>query len=531
MKHTRRDFIKQLGIGTIAISVPTLFSSCGPRTRPPNILFIMSDDHAEQAISCYGSKLIDTPNIDRIANEGVRFNNSFVTNSICGPSRATMLTGKYSHLHGLRDNRDQFDDSQMTFPKLLQEAGYQTGIVGKWHLKTDPTGFDNWKILKGQGQYYNPNFIEQGESRQYTGYATNLITDFAIDTLNDRDPDKPFCLLVHHKAPHRNWMPDIKHLNEFKDVELPLPETLFDDYETRQATAGQADMRIDDMYLSFDLKLHKEAYGLETGTGGNKNWAMNVESTWENTYNGLNEEQKKAWDAHYSKINREFKEAGLTGKELTKWKYQQYLKDYLRCVLSIDENIGRLLDYLDQHDLAEDTIVIYTSDQGFYLGEHGWYDKRFMYEESLGMPLVMRYPREISRDQVLDELVMNLDFAPTFLDYAGIPVPREIQGESYRSLIGVNKPDDWRTSIYYHYYEYPHGWHGVKRHYGVRTDRYKLIHFYNDVDLWELYDLQEDPNELNNVYDQSEYQAVRERLHKELKELQEKYQDTNIDYS
>ena len=475
MSQSRRDFLKTFGLGTLAFAVPALFQGCAAR-RKPNIIFIMSDDHAGAAISCFGSKLIQTPGIDRIAEEGIKFENSFVTNSICAPSRAAMLTGKYSSMNGLRDNRDKFDGSQMTFPKLLQKAGYQTMIAGKWHLKTEPAGFDKWKILIGQGEYYNPRIIENGEQQNYTGYTTDLITDFAIDFMDEREEDKPFCLLVHHKAPHRNWMPNIKHLAEYKDTKLPLPETFYDDYKTRSETAGTADMRIDDMYLSFDFKLHKESYDEETGTGGNKNWAKNVEKTWQNTYKKFTDEQKMAWDKHYDQLNKEFKEAELSGKDLSEWKYQQYLKDYLRCIISVDENTRRLLDYLDENKLSRDTIVIYTSDQGFYLGEHGWYDKRFMYEESFRMPLVMRYPREIDAGQVTEELVMNIDFAPTFLDYAGVQIPEEIQGESLRRLVsgGVQ---DWRKSVYYHYYEYPHGWHKVKKHYGVRTVRYKLIHF------------------------------------------------------
>ncbi len=527
MPQTRREFIKQVGIGTAALTIPALYTSCG-KPRRPNILFIMSDDHAEQAISCYGSKLIDTPNIDRIAQMGIRFNNSFVTNSICGPSRATMLTGKYSHKNGLRDNRDEFDGSQMTFPKLLRGAGYQTGIIGKWHLKTDPTGFDVYKILKGQGVYYNPSFNVNGEWTDFTGYTTDVITDLALDVLDNRDTEKPFCLLVHHKAPHRNWMPDTKHLNEFQD-DLPLPTTFYDDYKTREQTAGAADMRINDMYLSFDMKLNPGYYDHETGTGGKISWAKTVEESWSNTLNHLTPEQRAAWDAHYDKINADFKAAQRQGRDLLEWKYQQYIKDYLRCILSVDENIGRVLDYFDQHDLTRDTIVIYTSDQGFYLGEHGWYDKRFMYEESLGMPLVMAYPREIPAGQILDQLVMNLDFAPTFLDYANVPIPPEIQGVSFRSIVGKRKSNDWRSAVYYHYYEYPHGWHNVKRHYGIRTDRYKLIHFYNNLDIWELYDLQADPAELNNVYGQETYRKIQADLHRQLEQLREEYEDTVLE--
>ncbi|MEA3287776.1 MAG: sulfatase [Candidatus Marinimicrobia bacterium] len=523
MKTTRREFIKTVGLGTTVLAVPGLMTlGCLKKTRP-NILFIMSDDHAERAISCYGSDLIQTPGIDRIATEGIRFEKSFVTNSICGPSRATLLTGKYAHLNGFKDHRDTFDGSQVTFPKLLQEVGYQTAIVGKWHLKSDPTGFNTWNILKGQGQYYNPTFIEEGTEHKYVGYTTDLITDKAIQTLDNLDKDKPFCMLVHHKAPHRNWMPNLKHLEALTDEELPLPETFYDDYAGRQA-AGDADMRIDDMYLSFDLKLQQGYYDHETGTGGKASYAKTVVKTWENTYNRLTDEQKTAWDAHYNKLNEEFKALNLEGDELLQWKYQNYLKDYLRCILSVDENVGRLLNYLDQQGLTENTIVVYTSDQGFYLGEHGWYDKRFMYEESLGMPLVMRYPQEIQAGQVSQDLVMNLDFASTFLDFAGVTIPAEMQGASLRSIVKGQTTDDWRQTIYYHYYENERGWHNVRGHYGIRTERYKLIYFFRDNN-WELFDLEQDPNEINNVYADPAYADVLLEMQQELKETRLLYGD------
>ena len=525
--YTRRKFIQTAGIGAAGFALPLLFPSCRSQRKRPNILFIMSDDHAEQAISCYSKKLINTPNIDRIAQEGILFKNSFVTNSICAPSRATLLTGKYSHKNRLRDNRDEFDGSQMTFPKLLQKAGYDTYIVGKWHLKTTPTGFEDWQVLIGQGEYYNPLFLENGKEKQYTGYATDIITNKALEILEQRDRNRPFCLLVHHKAPHRNWMPNTKHLNAFKDTELPLPEAFYDDY-TKRPAAAKADMRIDDMYLSHDLKLKKGFYQQETGTGGNAQFAPNAAETWQRMYERLTEEQRKAWDAHYNLVNEKFKNANLTGKDLTEWKYQQYIKDYLRCILSIDENVGRLLDYLDRANLTDNTIVIYTSDQGFYLGEHGWYDKRFMYEESLSMPLVMRYPEEISAGQVCEDIVLNLDFAPTFLDFAGVDIPKDMQGASFRSLTRGKTPDAWRTAMYYHYYEYPHGWHDVSRHYGIRTQRYKLIHFYFDIDNWELYDLVKDPHEINNVYENPAYQDIVHELKRELKKLQQKYGDVDV---
>jgi len=493
-----------------------------PPTPRPHILFVMSDDHAEQAISAYGGELIQTPHIDRLAREGIRFENSFVTNSICAPSRAVLLTGKYSHLNRLRDNRDEFDGTQLTFPKLLQRAGYQTAVVGKWHLKTDPTGFDHWKILVGQGDYYSPVFVDNGERAQHEGYVTDLITDFALDFLEQRDRSKPFCLLYHHKAPHRNWMPDVKHLDMYAGRDLPLPETFHDDYAGRPAAAAQ-DMRVADMFLSLDMKLHEEFYGEETGSGGNARY--DPTQSWKRSYGLMTAEQRAAWDAHYGPINEAFRRARPEGEALAEWKYQRYIKDYLRCVASVDQNLGRVLDYLDQNGLTESTIVIYTSDQGFYLGEHGWYDKRFMYEESLSMPLVMRYPAGIAPGVVSDALALNLDFAPTILDYAGLDVPEEMQGRSLRALADGGRPPEWRRAVYYHYYEFPHGWHDVRPHYGVRTERHKLIRFYGDMDVWELYDLEQDPHELNNVHGTEAYRGVREELHRQLETLQRELGD------
>ncbi|KAA3661136.1 MAG: DUF4976 domain-containing protein [Calditrichaeota bacterium] len=487
----------------------------------PNILFIMSDDHARQAISSYDSTLIRTPNLDRLAQEGMRFTNSFVTNSICSPSRAVLLTGKYSHKNGLRDNRDTFDGSQQTMPKRMRAAGYQTAIIGKWHLKSEPTGFDTWDVLKGQGQYYNPLFLNPDGKRQIEGYATDIITDLAIETLENRNKSKPFLLLVHHKAPHRNWVPNLKHLDKFKDTQFPLPPTFFDDYKNR-AAAAQADMRIDDMFLYSDFKLQDEDFAVETGSGGKGSAVPRLKLNYRAE---LNDEQRKIWDAHYDQMRAEFREAKLTGKDLLEWKYQRYMRDYLRCILSVDENVGRLLDYLDANGMAENTLVVYTSDQGFYLGEHGWYDKRFMYEESLSMPLLIRYPREIKAGQVSHDIVLNLDFAATFLDFAGAAIPDDMQGESFRAILQGKTPINWRSSMYYHYYEYPHGWHMVKRHYGVRTKQYKLIHFYNDIDTWELYDLRTDPIEINNLIGDPDYAGVIDALKVELQRLQGKYED------
>jgi len=496
--------------------------AAAPASAPPNILFIMADDHAAQAISAYGSRLIETPHIDRIAREGARFDRAFVTNSICAPSRAVMLTGKYSHKNGLRDNRDEFDGGQVTFPKLLQKAGYQTAMIGKWHLKTDPTGFDYWKILIDQGEYYRPVFVENGKQVEEPGYVTDLITKSVLDFLDQRDRSRPFAVLYHHKAPHRNWMPSPKHLDLYSGRDLPLPETFWDDYAGRPAAAA-ADMRVADMYLSQDMKLQEDVYGEETGTGGQAGYPAG--ESWKRSYARMSAEERAAWDAHYGPIGEEFRKNRPTGRALAEWKYQRYIKDYLACIASVDENVGRVLDYLDENGLAENTLVVYTSDQGFYLGEHGWYDKRLMYEESLSTPLLVRDPRAARRGRVSNDLVLNLDFAPTFLDYAGVDVPTDMQGRSLRALLEGQAPDDWRTSLYYRYYEFPHGWHDVRPHYGVRTRRHKLIRFGGDMDVWELFDLEKDPHERRNLYTDPTYAGVRQELHDRLDALRRELGD------
>jgi arylsulfatase A-like enzyme len=459
----------------------------------------MSDDHDSHAISCYGSKVNQTPNIDRIAKDGMRFEHCFCTNSICAPSRAVILTGKYSHLNGLIDNSVKFDGSQQTGPKLLQQAGYETAIVGKWHLQTDPTGFDYWNILPGQGVYYNPPMIEMGVRKKNPGYVTEIITDHALRWLKGRKGDKPFYLMLHHKAPHREWEPAPQYLSLYDDKDIPEPATLFDDYTGRGRAAHEQDMTIAKTMTNRDVKL--------------------VPPT------GLTPEQKAKWDAAYDPKIKAFKEANPQGKDLVRWKYRRYMQDYLACIASVDDSIGRVLAYLDESGLAGDTIIIYASDQGFYLGEHGWFDKRFMYEESLQMPLLVRYPKEIKAGSVNKDIVMNLDFAETFLDYAGAHVPEDMQGVSLRPLLQGKTPSDWRKSMYYHYYEFP-AVHSVKRHYGVRTERYKLIHFYNDIDEWELYDLKSDPDEMRSVYNDPAYADVVKDLTAELKRLRTKYKDT-----
>ena len=510
---TRRGFLRALGAGAAAVTLPSLLSSCAkPASKRPNILFILSDDHASQAISAYGGGLNATPQIDRLAKEGVRFDHCFSTNAICAPSRASILTGTYSHVHGVIDNAMAFDGSQPTFPKLLQGAGYETALFGKWHLKSDPTGFDLWDILPGQGQYYNPDFIRNGQRRRVEGYVTDILTDLCLNWLDGRpDPNRPFCLLLHHKAPHRNWMPALRHLDLFEDVDIPIPETLDDDYATRSEAAREQDLSIEKTLMpGYDLKADprdaEDASWLRAGL------------------DRMSPAQRAAWDKAYGPRNAAARKAGLTGEALRRWRYQRYIKDYLRCIAAVDESVGRVLDHLDERGLAENTVVIYASDQGFFLGEHGWFDKRFMYEESLRMPLLVRYPAEVAPGRAESHLAANVDLAPTLLDYAGVRAPVRMQGRSLRPLLRGKTPYDWRQGVYYHYFEYP-GVHSVKRHYGLRTARYKLIHFYHDIDAWELYDLQNDPYELNNLAGVMAYAGLLKKLKRELRRLQKVYGD------
>ena len=481
-----------------------------------NIVFIMSDDHSYQTISAYDHRFIETPNIDWIANNGVRFTNSFVANSLSGPSRACMLTGKHSHANGFTDNTTTFDGSQQTFPKLLQKAGYQTAIIGKWHLVSEPTGFNYWDILVGQGDYYNPRFICNGEKLQREGYATNIITDLALDWMsNKRDKAKPFCLLIHNKAPHRTWMPDSCDLDLYSDKTYPLPDNFYDDYKGRIPASKQEMSIIKDMDLVYDLKMADKENEIHTANKG-------LEEGGRAMYNRLNPDQKRAWDKHYDPIIRKFKEDKLSGKALAEWKYQQYMHDYLRVIHSVDRNVGRVIQYLKENGLLENTLIVYTSDQGFYMGEHGWFDKRFMYEESFRTPLVARLPGGKKGD--VPQLVQNIDYAPTFLELCGVKVPADIQGKSFLPLLKGQKPANWRKSLYYHFYEYP-AEHAVRRHYGVRTQQYTLIHFYNDIDCWELYDLKKDPKEMHNIYNDPKMQPVIKNLKKELLKLQIQYND------
>ena len=472
-------------------------------SQRPNILFIFSDDLTCQAISAYGEKrrLLDTPNMDRIAREGMRFDRCLVTNSICGPSRATILTGKYSHLNGFYNNTNsQFDGSQQTFPKLLQKAGYTTAILGKWHLVTDPTGFDYWHILPGQGVYYNPPMIDNGDRVKHNGYTTDVITDLTIEWLKNRDKSKPFMLMTQHKAPHREWSPALRHLGWDNDRKYPEPETLFDDYAGRSKAVSDHDMGLDRTFTDVDAKFVATP--------------------------SLNDEQLKKWNAYYEPRNNAFREAKLSGKDLVRWRYNRYMHDYLGCVKAVDESVGRLLDYLDQEGIADNTVVICSSDQGFYLGEHGWFDKRWIFEESLRTPLLVRWPSVTKPGSVNNNIVSNLDFAETFLDIAGVPIPPDMQGRSLVPLFQGETPTDWRKSFYYHYYEYPAS-HRVRPHYGVVTDRFKLVHYYKpDVDDWELLDREKDPLEVKNFYDDPAYAETVKELHAELERLRREFQDT-----
>lgn len=482
----------------------------------PNIVFIMSDDHAYQAISAYGYGLNNTPNIDRIGKEGAIFNRFFVTNSICAPSRAVMLTGKHSHINGKVDNISPFNWDQDNFAKSLQSAGYQTALIGKIHLDGLPQGFDYSNVLPGQGQYYAPDFIENGVKKTIPGYITQVTTDLALNWLKEkRDDSKPFLLLYHQKAPHRTWMPEEKYLGLFDSVKIDAPANFFDDYEGREAAKTQEMSILEDMDLVYDLKLLDKEEELRT----------HYRKYFQKQYDRMTPEQKAVWDAYYDPIIEEFKSMDLEAEELALWKYGRYIRDYLSTVQSVDDGVGQVLDYLKENDLEENTIVVYTSDQGFYLGEHGWFDKRFMYEESFRTPLLVKYPKEIKPGTEINGLVQNLDFAPTFLDYAGLDISKDIQGESFRKLVN-GEASEWRDAVYYTYYEYP-GEHRVKRHYGIRTDRYKLIHFYYDIDDWELYDLQKDPYEMNNIYNDPEYSSIQQELHENLKELRAKYGDSD----
>lgn len=479
-----------------------------------NVILIESDDHAYQMMSCYGG-LMKTPGIDRIAEGGVRFDNSFVANSISGPSRACTITGKHSHKNGyLQNENSRFEGDRQTFPKLLHTAGYQTAVIGKWHLESLPQGFDHWEIFPGQGDYYNSKMITApNDTIQEKGYATELVTDKSIKWLKeDRDPKRPFFLWIEHKAVHRDWLPRLEDLERFEDVTFPVPDTFFDDYAGRPA-AEHCEMRIGrDMDIAYDVKVEQE----QPETMLARYYTALV--------NRLSPEGQKKYRAFYDMIIKDYYSLDRSEKEEALWKYQRYMRDYAKVVYAMDEGIGKVMDYLEQEGLLDSTIVIYTSDQGFYMGEHGWFDKRFMYEESFRTPLVMHLPKELRAHGVVDELVQNIDLAPTILDAMGVDIPDDIQGRSLMPLLRGAKELPGRDALYYHFYEYP-AEHMAMRHYGVRTDRYKLIHFYNKDDFWELYDLEKDPHELNNVANDPAYREVRKEMERILLREQERYDD------
>ena len=494
LKPSRRQAIQTLG-GSAAAFITRCGSGPGEKHPRPNILFVMTDDQQHSQMSCAGHPILQTPAMDRLAAEGTRFSNAYCTNSLCAPSRASILTGCYSHVHGIRGNSEkadaveELDPTLPTFPELLQEAGYRTAVVGKWHLRQEPKGFDEWKILPGQGVYIDPEFIINGETKKQSGYATDVTTDFALDFLRRQQGSDPFCLIYQHKAPHRPFTPAPRHAKLFDDTEWPHPETYDDDYATRRVAKEAEDMR-------FERSLAGDYEDLPPN---------------------------------------------LSPAAQREWIFQRFVKDHHRAVYGVDENLGMVLDYLDSSGLAEDTLVIYTTDNGYFLGEHGWYDKRFMYEPSLRIPMLARYPRLGKAGIVSERPVLNIDIAPTILDFAGIPQPEHMQGTSLRPLLEGNPPDEWRTSILYSYYE--NSWafremardqmtdpsfqfwtaHRVGPNRGVRTDRYKLIEYYGEGDYWELFDLEEDPHELRNLYAEPGMADLTAELKSDLLRQREQY--------
>lgn len=505
-------------INKIIYSLPLFLiqSAYSKEGKPMNIIFIMSDDHAMQAISAYGnpvSKLAPTPNIDKIAHDGAIFNNNYCCNSISGPSRAAIITGKHSHKNGFMKNWAKgFDNTQQTLPKILQKNGYQTAIIGKWHLVSKPTGFDYWIVLNDQGEYNNPDFITEEDTVQYKGYVTDIITDITKKWLDSRDKNKPFFLMMHHKAVHRNWVPAEKYYHLYENIKFPLPENYYDDYTGRIAASKQKMNIYRDMYEGHDLKMV---------TGANSDTLLY--DPWLQAFmNRMTPDEKNRFFEAYRKRNNDFYASPKNEKEIAEWKYQRYLQDYLAVVKSVDDSVGEILEYLKENGLDENTLVVYTSDQGFYLGEHGWFDKRFMYEESMVMPMVMSCPSIISPGTKINQLTQNIDFAPTFLDLCGIEIPADMQGISFKPLLEGKKVKNWRKYLYYHYYEFP-GFHSVRAHYGIKGKRYKLIHFYKDNN-WELYDLKTDPHEMNNIFGKPGTEKITCKLKAELKKLQQTYQ-------
>jgi arylsulfatase A-like enzyme len=502
------DLVRRSAL-TLALAVAPLArfaraADTQPATRP-NILFIFSDDHAYQAISAYGHNLNQTPNLDRIATEGMRFDRCLTTNALCGPSRATVITGKYSHLNGFYSNEfNTFDGSQVTMPKLLHNAGYATAMIGKWHLVSAPTGFDYWEILVGQGQYYNPPLITNGKREVHHGYVADIITDASLNWLkNQRDPSKPFLLMCQNKSPHRNWEPSLQNLMLYDNVTFPEPPTLFDSYAGRGKAEHVQQMEIGKIMNDNDLKLSEP--------------------------HDLDPEQRKVWDAYYKPRNEAFRAKNLQGEDLVRWKYQRYMHDYMATVASVDQSVGKILDYLKESGLDKNTIVIYSSDQGFFLGEHGWFDKRWIFEESMRTPLMVRWPGVTTPGSVNKDIVSNLDFAETFLDVAGLSVPPEMQGRSLVPLLHGEHPADWRKAFYYHYYEHP-AEHNVARQYGIATDRYKLVHFYEpEFAYWELFDLQTDPLELKSVFNDPAYADTQKDLEHQLTDLRTQLKEPEED--
>ena len=496
--------------------------------QKPNIVFIFSDDHAPHAIGAYNGWLKSvnpTPRIDELAKQGMLFEKSFCTNSICGPSRAVIMTGKHSHKNGFMNNGNTFNWNQQTFPKILRKAGYTTALYGKSHLKGNPKGFDDWKVLPGQGDYYNPDLITPKGRVRIDGHCTDVVTDLAVEWLKTgRDKTKPFMLMVQHKAPHRNWMPALRHLPLYDDIKIPEPTTLFDKWEDNAPPARHQELEIDrHMDINYDLFLD-----LTADYEGTPSQKRQDRSAWRNMKK-MTKDQLSSWRAFYGPRDKAFHEANLSGKELVRWKFQRYAKNYLRCVRGVDDSVGKIQDTLKNLKLDDNTVVIYSSDQGFYIGDHGWYDKRWMYEESLMMPLIVKWPGVTKPDSRSVQMVQNLDYAQTFLEMAGAEIPSNMQGRSLVPILKNGKADDWRDSIYYHYYEYP-SVHMIPRHYGIRTERYKLIHFYQFGNEWEMYDLKEDPDELTNIYGKSDKKSLQKDLKEQLVAIR-KFYDDNTDVS
>ena len=496
--------------------------------QKPNIVFIFSDDHAPHAIGAYNGWLKSvnpTPRIDELAKQGMLFEKSFCTNSICGPSRAVIMTGKHSHKNGFMNNGNTFNWNQQTFPKILRKAGYTTALYGKSHLKGNPKGFDDWKVLPGQGDYYNPDLITPKGRVRIDGHCTDVVTDLAVEWLKTgRDKTKPFMLMVQHKAPHRNWMPALRHLPLYDDIKIPEPTTLFDKWEDNAPPARHQELEIDrHMDINYDLFLD-----LTADYEGTPSQKRQDRSAWRNMKK-MTKDQLSSWRAFYGPRDKAFHEANLSGNELVRWKFQRYAKNYLRCVRGVDDSVGKIQDTLKNLKLDDNTVVIYSSDQGFYIGDHGWYDKRWMYEESLMMPLIVKWPGVTKPDSRSVQMVQNLDYAQTFLEMAGAEIPSNMQGRSLVPILKNGKADDWRKSIYYHYYEYP-SVHMIPRHYGIRTERYKLIHFYQFGNEWEMYDLKEDPDELTNIYGKADKKSLQKDLKEQLVAIR-KFYDDNTDVS